>query len=390
MGALRHHIDFTCKKKKEEKINSEQNQISIEKDNNTSDKRGLLGKSRMPGNSKPREEGNGDDKKSLSWKELDMMYWDEDHLRDWFEHIGGGAYFFYADQLVETIKDTITRLQYSRKNNDSDSMDSDEEDKMTSKTNSSTSTQHLGWYLMHKMTVSDFAFSFAEMKEAEEEEEEEGEESGRDDNKNQIKKSGTDPYALNKDARDKAVFIINEIRAEKENMKKRKLMQTQRKKKQSTVQTDKGKNKRMYQQQLQAPTNKKVVLDGNGKSDKVNNVQTSSSEASSTPKESVNASKVSSLSHSKRKADGEEHEEIPPSIRQRTEVTNTSNPLPQQLSMGELQSLCTTYNQLQQALALPTLKTEERQFFLLKVEKIRAIFAQHNVPLHLMKEVDKG
>ena len=388
LQALQHHIDFTCKKKNKNKIDSEQNQISIEEDDNISDKRGLLGNSRMQGNSKPKE-GNGDDKKSLSWKELDMMYWDEDHLRDWFEHIGGGAYFFYADQLVETIKDTITRLQYSRKNNDSDSMDSDEEDKMTPKNNSSASTQHLGWYLMHKVTVSDFALSFAEMKDAEEEEEE----SGREDNgknKSQMNKSNTDPYSVNKDARDKAVFIINEIRAEKENMKKRKKMQAQRKKKQSTVQKDKGKNKRLYQQQLQALTNKKVVLDGNGKSNDVNNVQTSSSEASSTPKESVNASKTSSLSHSKRKADEEEHEETPLSVRQRTEVMDTSNPLPQQLSIGELQSLCTTYIQLQQALALPTLKAEERQFFLLKAEKIRVIFAQHNVPLPLMKEFDKG
>ena len=161
-----------------------------------------------------------------------MMYWDANQILEWLENIGGGAYFFYASELVEVIKDTVTRLQCSRKNNDSDSMDSDEEEEKQ-KTNSTSGTQHLGWYLMNKITVVDFTRAFAEI------ENQEGDNS----------LSQADSSALNK-AREKAVFIMKEVAKEKGNIKKRRQIQAKQEKNRSAAQKDRGKNTSMLQKKL--------------------------------------------------------------------------------------------------------------------------------------------
>ena len=382
---LEHHIDFTCKIKKEIRSKGKELGDNNNAQNDTLKKKGLLGQSRIP---KESGDNDGENTKSSSWRDLDMMYWDANQILEWLENIGGGAYFFYAAELVEAIKDTVTRLQCSRKNNDSDSMDSDEEEEKQ-KTNSTSGNQHLGWYLMNKITVVDFTRAFAEI------ENQEGDNS----------LSQADPSAINK-AREKAVFIMKEVAKEKGNIKKRRQIQAKQEKNRSAAQKDRGKNTSMLQKKLMALTNRKPTSGTQNEEENINNNSNMDSNNSLqqektfvAPEESVNASSTST-SNPKRKA--EIHEETPPAIRQRTNVTRprkqstgpqsssssfttqSSGSKPVNISPNHqiaiLQSLFTKQTQLQQVLALPNVPETERLRLLGELQQINGILSQYNIP----------
>ena len=354
LETLKYHEDFLCDQRtKEKKSINDQNQIPKKDTNTMPKKKGLLGAPDTVANSNSEKIKNGEDIELSPWENLDMMYWDENHIIGWLESIDDNKYYFQAEKLVEVIKENAACiLQFSRKYNESDSdgSESDEgEDKMTGRNGSTKSNQHLGWYLMHKTTQSDFARAFAE---AEEESETE------DNEKNKTQKRAA--LIINGDARQEGLNVYNHVMREKEKIKDRKKREARRQKTSLAKRNDRNMN--------QHQKNKKVTSD---RENKHNNFNTDSTKAS-IPLNGV----TSATLHSKRKADETEHGEAPSALRQRTNDT-----IPSHDRNAKLQDLCTEYIQLRGALTSQNLTEDQRRIYGSRFKEVKLVLTRNNVQL---------